>query len=136
MTTPKKYDDQAVAKVLGNALKALPDKWVACRDMRHAWATENDFHVVPQSTVGGRSMHVGRDLVCMRCETRRHEVYLSVKGGRLEKVGQSYEYPEGYQIAGVPRGVKPQQIVQAEMYRRAMEKVARAAKGERETAER
>lgn len=138
----KAYDiDRAegrrAAKRLAETLKTLPDHWVVCRDMLHAWAVENDFHVTPMATVGRKSiMHISRELVCMRCGTVRKEKYhLSARGG-LEKVGQSYEYPEGYQIPGVPRGVKPSHIVRQEQYRRAMERVAGAERGQRETAER
>lgn len=125
------------AKRLAEALTELPDTWVMCRDMLHAWAVENDFHVTPLVTVGRKSIiHISRELVCMRCNTIRKERYhLSARGG-LEKVGQSYDYPEHYQIPGVPRGVKPSHIVRQETYRRAMEKVANAERGQRETAER
>lgn len=136
MTEPRRYEyDKEAAALLAKNLKDLPDKWVVCRDVRHAWAVENDFHVIPQVTEGRKLKHIARDLVCMRCTTIRHETYIQSKTG-LEKVGQSYSYPEGYQIPGVPRGVKPSHIVQAEQFRRAMQKVAHAAAGDRDTAER
>lgn len=118
------------AKELAEALKVLPDNWVVCRDVRHAWSVLNDFHVV------GTAADIQRELVCMRCETVRYETYLRQRNGTLEKTGQSYQYPGGYQIPGVPRGVKPSSIVQQEQYRRAMERVAGAARGEKDVAER
>lgn len=130
------YQKKKARDILTRRLQEMPDNWVNCRDMRHAWAVENDFHVVTQAQEKGRrTMHVGRDLICMRCPTVRHEVYIATRHG-LEKISQSYSYPEGYCIPGVPRGVKPQAIIQQEQYRRAMEKVAGAARGEREHAER
>lgn len=136
MTTPKRYEyDKAAAALLSTSLKGLPDKWVVCRDMRHAWAVEQDFYVIPQSQVGKKLKHIARVLVCMRCTTYRHETYVQTRTG-LEKTGQTYEYPAGYQIPGVPRGVKPSHIVQQEMFRRSMEKVANAAAGESDRAER
>ena len=114
-------------------LKNLPDVWVACRDMMHAWSVLNDFHVVGKKQ-GALHPYIRRDLVCMRCNAVRHEEYEKVRSG-LDKVYQSYTYPEGYQIPGVPRGVKPKTIVQQEQYRRAMEKVAGAARGETEKAD-
>lgn len=140
MTEPKRYEyDKQAAKALAGALTTLPDQYVACRDLRHAWLKViNDFHVVSsQSAKGGAKAAaiIYRDVQCIRCETIRHEQYSMTKYG-LEKTHQTYEYVEGYQIPGVPRGVKPSTIIQQEQYRRAMERVAKAAKGERETAER
>lgn len=119
------------------ALGKLPEKWLACRDMRHAWAILNNFHVPESQQEGGRKkvVIIFRDLVCMRCETVRHEEYHPLKSGFLDKVYQAYVYPEGYQIPGVPRGANPQSVVQAEQYRRAMQEVAGAAAGETERGE-
>lgn len=116
-------------------LKKLEDHQLACRDMRHAWAVEQDYHVEAGQSVGKKIQSIKRVLVCMRgCETRRVEHYHATKYG-LDKVAQHYDYPDGYQIPGVPRGVKPSVVIQQESYRRAMEKIANAAKGETETAE-
>lgn len=123
------------AKDLSSGLKKLPDNFVMCRDVRHAWMVESDFHVEPSQVEGRKIQSLKRVLICGRCETRRHERYISAKYG-LDKIGQWYENPEGYQIPGVPRGVKPSHIVQQEMYRRALEKAAHAARGERSAAER
>lgn len=127
----KYSENSAAAARLADRLKEVPDSWVTCRDMMHAWIPLNDFHV---SGKHGRVLEIRRDLVCMRCETVRHEDFDVTKAG-LEKVRQTYTYPLGYQIPGVPRGVKPKAIVQQEQYRRAMERVANAARGERETSE-
>lgn len=112
----KKYSpDSPEAKNLSRALEKLPSNWVACRDMRHAWSVELDFYVT------GSGM-IQRELVCMRCETHRVEFYIKTKFG-LNKLSQNYLYPDGYQIKGVPRGVKPREMLQQEQYRRAMERV-------------
>lgn len=133
----KRYEtDQDAVSALKKGLKALPEKWVMCRDMRHAWAVLNDFHVPASSGVAKGLLQIQRELVCMRCETVRYESYERTRDGRLDKVSQGYTYPDGYQIPGVPRGVKPQQIIQAEQYRRSMERVAGAARGQTEKAER
>lgn len=117
-------DEQAAAD-LANALMDLPDDWVMCRDMRHAWHVLEDFHVV--TTQARHIQELGRTLICLRCNTLRVETYHAGRFG-LDKVRQHYTYPENYQIKGVPRGVKPQSIVQQEQYRRAMEKVAGKAR--------
>lgn len=131
------YDKKATAH-LAASLKTLSDPFLVCRDVRHAWVVENNFHVTPSQQEGGRVRitHIARDLACMRCNTWRHEHYVMTKHDGLEKVGQSYEYPEAYQIPGVPRGVKPSTIISQEVYRRALEEAAHAQPGERETAER
>jgi hypothetical protein len=126
---------RAVAK-LANGLKQLSDNYLMCRDVRHAWAVDKDFHVEPMATVGRRHVTaVRRELLCMRCPARRIEHYVSGKYG-LDKVGQYYVYPSDYQIPGVPRGVKPQSIIQQEAYRRSLERAAGVAAGTRATADR
>ena len=127
--------DQAAARTLATGLSKLPENWVMCRDMRHAWAVHEDFHVEPSQTVGRRIESVRRVLACMRCNTFRVEHYSKGRYG-LDKTSQYYQYPENYQMPGVPRGVKPQSIIQQEQYRRAMEKAANAEKGQSEGAER
>lgn len=114
-------DTQAAAD-LANALTELPDNWVMCRDVRHAWSILEDFHVHLQQ--GKQIQELRRVLACVRCQTLRIEIYHVGRFG-LDKVRQHYGYPDNYQIKGVPRGVKPQSIIQQEQYRRAMEKVAR-----------
>lgn len=114
-------NDQKAANALADALHELPENWLMCRDMRHAWEVQQDYHVT--KAAGSKIKEIRRFLVCLRCKTRRRETY-HIVGWGLEKVSQSYEYPENYQIHGVPRGIKPSFIVQGEMYRRTMERVA------------
>lgn len=118
----RRYDeDEQAAADLASALTQLPDNWVMCRDMRHAWDVNVDFHVTESQ--GSRIREIRRQLVCMRCETVRNEVYHHTRWG-LEKVSQSYGYPDDYQIHGVPRGVKPSWLIQEEQYRRTMDRLA------------
>lgn len=119
----RKYesDDDARAR-LADALTRLPENWVMCRDVRHAWSVEADFHVSLQR--GQAIQEIKRVLVCMRCGTKRHEVYVPTKYYGLDKIRSHYEYPVDYQIKGVPRGNKPQSLIQQESYRRTMLKIA------------
>lgn len=127
MPTTKRYaKDQRAADALANALMDLPDDWVICRDMRHAWSVIDDFHVTERN--GRHVRTIARTLGCMRCMTLRLETYVH-NGYGLDKTSQHYKYPEGYQIKGVPRGVKPQAIIQEEQFRRSMERIASQAKG-------
>lgn len=128
MTTTKRYQSDAKASAaLANALTELPDEWVMCRDMKHAWKVINDFHVTTTYRHGARIQVISRTLGCMRCETERHENYLNTSTG-LDKISQHYSYQDGYQLKGIPRGNKPQSIVQGEQYRRSMERIAMIAR--------
>jgi hypothetical protein len=135
----KRYDsDTEARKTLAKALTTLPMKYLECRDpgIRHPWSIVNDMHVAEVWQERGRKiMHVARDSICSRCGTLKTEMFIVGNNG-LEKIGNYYTYPEDYKIPGVPRGVKPSTVLWQEQYRRAMEKAAHAAKGERETSER
>jgi hypothetical protein len=123
-------------KVLEEGLRRLEDNQLACRDMRHAWAVEEDYHAEPQQTAGRKVVAIKRVLVCMRgCETRRVEHYVAARYG-LDKISQHYTYLNNYTIPGVPRGVKPSVVIQQESYRRAMERIAGTTPREREAADR
>ena len=132
-----KAELNAIQEQVAERLRQQPTSFVYCRDpgIRHAWMIENDFHDIPITQVGRRLAMLGRDEVCARCNTVKRETFVVQKGGVIEKVSTSYDYPDGYQMAGVPRGVKRSTIIYQENYRRAMEAVANAAAGERETAE-
>lgn len=122
MPVTRRYEnDQEAAANFQAALMDLPEEWVICRDVRHAWDVQQDFHVTHRQ--GRKVLQIGRVLICMRCKTLRVETYVHTADG-LDKTGQGYRYPEHYQIKGVPRGVKPQWIIHEEQYRRAMEKIA------------
>jgi hypothetical protein len=141
MALPKKYQTEGVksSPEVAKKIASLPPAYLDCRDpgLRHAWMRLNDFHVIEQyAEEGTKVIAIGREEVCGRCDTVKHERFLSTRSGGLQKIGQSYSYPEGYLMPGVPRGVTPSTVVHQEQYRRAMEHVARAARGDRETSER
>lgn len=118
-------------------IKGMSDTFLDCRDpgLRHAWVRENDFHVIKMASAGRRKIEaLGRTEVCGRCGTVKNERFVVEKTG-IEKIGQSYDYPQGYLMPGIPRGVTPSVIVYQEQYRRTMERVARAPRGAREHAE-
>lgn len=125
-TTPIKLNKQEIKALdkFRDGLRDLPDNWVLCRDMRHAWEILNDFHVV--ATPGGSS-DIRRELVCVRCETVRRESFENNLYG-LNKTSVAYIYPEKYMIHGVPRAVPLQAAVRQEQYRRAMERIALASR--------
>lgn len=115
------------------ALTVLPENWIMCRDVRHAWDVLNDFHVTPVE--GTKTLHFGRDLLCDRCGSQRKELYVMRKGTGLEKVAQDYVYPEGYQMTGLERPESRTLILQMEQYRRAMARSAAAEPGQTDSPE-
>jgi len=121
MTVRPTASASAIAQV-AEALEALPDTWVMCRDLRHAWSVDEDFHVLQRK--GSQIQEVGRVLVCLRCSTKRYETYVPTRRWGLERVRSRYDYPENYLIRNVPDGVKPQSIIQAENYRRSLAKIS------------
>jgi hypothetical protein len=64
------------------------------------------------------------------CGAVKHERFILLDG-RIRKVSQSTDYPDGYLLSGtgVPRGVKRSEVVWSENYRRAMESVAEKVNG-------
>lgn len=125
-------------KELSHALRTLKGDYLMCRDpgVRHPWEVVVDMHVVEMKQEGRRKVPmIGRESVCGRCGTTKSETWMVGANG-LEKIGNDYDYPVDYSIPGVPRGVKSSTVIWQEQYRRAMEDVARAEKGERERAER
>jgi len=90
--------DKAERMVAG-ALHQLPEEFLACRDLRHAWKVQDNFH---ESDNGMTT----RTLKCVSCETVRTDVYSVLKTPgmvpRMEKVSTSYAYPKGYQMRQAP----------------------------------
>lgn len=125
MAQQKYASDKKLAEALAAKVQELPENWLMCRDVRHAWEVTTDYHVTKQK--GTKVQEIRRTLTCLRCQCERHERYHITTWG-LDKVGQVYKHPEGYVIHGVPRGVKPSYIIQGEHYRRVMEKLAEAQK--------
>lgn len=118
-----------------SAIEKLPDAYLRCRDLKHAWKVDHDFHVEPSVTEGAKVVLLRRVLKCRDCATLRVEHFIQGRYG-LDKTGTYYVHPEDYHAPGVPRGVRISTIVQQESYRRALEKATGAKKGQRATAER
>lgn len=136
MAAPQKSaTDKVAARGFAKRLQALPDAYLECRDMRHAWYISHDFHVAPDTIEGGRVVLLDRVLSCERCPGKRTQHFKQGRYG-LEKLGETRYSPSSYRIPGVPPGVRTQIIVQQESYRRSLEKAVGAKKGQRATAER
>lgn len=112
---------------LRKRLREQADEFLACRDLRHAWETTSPFYTVtPAIDANARDTRIVRDLVCTRCGTIRRDSFQNTKHG-LEKFGTSYGYPDGYQMEGMVRGVKPAALIREEEYRRVLARKAQAA---------
>jgi hypothetical protein len=124
----------AARRDLEKALEGVDERYLYCRDpgIRHPWEVVVDFHVITDTQEGSRRLPiVARDSVCSRCGTQKQERFYATKNRGLEKYANHYTYPEDYQLAGVPRGVKPSSVIWQEGYRRSLEKAVGAAKGTR-----
>jgi hypothetical protein len=95
------------------ALAGMPSAGFACRDMMHAWTPHHQYYLAEDA----HGPYIGRTLQCTRCETLRHEKY-TVENDTLLKESQSYEYPEGYILTGIPQGQKPRRMIAQELYKR------------------
>lgn len=116
---------------IAERLSGLPDDFLECRDpgFGHDWKKSKGFHVIPVERIGRKVANIAREEVCARCGTVKTERFIINEWDRLEKVGQSNTYPDGYLMSGtgVPRGVKRSTLVWTENYRRAMSEIAEAA---------
>jgi hypothetical protein len=70
----------------------LPDNFLACRDLGHAWEPKS-YYSVPGR--GSRPATVVRVLSCLRCATVREDD-LTRKSGEVTSRG--YGYPDGYTL--------------------------------------
>lgn len=116
MTAPRRklasvLDGDAALRV---GLDHLDPDYIGCRDTRHWWETMEDYHLVDTDQVGiqprqGHSKYVRRVIECQRCHTRRVEAYAIVERQgwtMLHSIGATYDYPDGYQLKGLPSGVR------------------------------
>lgn len=127
----KDRNTRAIRKATNTFLSALRDKpleEVVCRGVKHAWTVYNEPRVI-ENPETRRDLPIMRiDLICERggqAHPIRHETFVvkripgtSNEYKVLERLDASYTYPHGYQIPGIPRGVKPSTIIWQEFVRR------------------
>ncbi|GAC1527459.1 MAG: hypothetical protein NVS3B1_17800 [Marmoricola sp.] len=121
-------------KKIAKGLKALPENFLDCRDLRHSWKKAADYRPREQKMEGGTKLSplLYRSLICARCGTGRTDV---IYARTYERLSVAYTYPENYQIPGVPRGTKQSTILRQESVRRANLAAAKAQRWESEAAE-
>ena len=130
------------AKVYETAIRKASDTSFMCRQMKHAWTRKPGQNVrISLPVTKGDLPTLTTTYVCMRgCGVIRHDrmTIRQISPGSyrvIDKSAPKYEYPEGYQIPGVPRGVRPSVILQQEYVRRNNEEIANAMRGERDRAD-
>ena len=120
---PRNQAEQLVAGDLSN----LSDKFLFCRDLRHNWHVESNFHDAGFEVEGdGVTQAVERISVCRNCGTRRTDVSVVVErpnlAPRMEKLSTAYKYPKGYLMhrGQIPRDIGVSQLVRYETLRRVL----------------
>lgn len=95
-----------------NALAGVPDAYLECRSMKHAWQQDTLFTLVDtgretsRRARGGERVFAERNLTCLRCGMERSDAYRVTKIGRytaLKKLTSTYTPPEGYYVKGAGR---------------------------------
>jgi hypothetical protein len=95
-----------MARKRPNLLGDSENTYLHCRDFGHAWQWETDFEPIrTERKVTGMT----RVVSCLRCETRRYDVYALPS---MNKVKSVYEYAEGYRLVGVKGHVPVSEVRQ------------------------
>ena len=76
-------------------LQELPDDFLDCRDMLHAWSRTKSY--VPLGRNEKHPSELLRETVCIRCGTVKRDVY---SARTLERQSTTYVHPAGYIIKG------------------------------------
>lgn len=73
-------------------LGSLPDAYLSCRDLGHAWEHDTDGKPVTEQGV----VTFTRAMLCPRCATTRVETMHVFRDGSVVKAHVKYGYPMGY----------------------------------------
>lgn len=113
--TPKEARERkAAVQHFSKRLHDMPNAFIQCRDMRHAWEVVRSYHL-DTTAEGKKPQYVSRQLECNRCGCVRTDV-LNVR--TFDKVATSYDYPEGYTILGNKVGRGTANLVRRAVYER------------------
>lgn len=125
-----RYSDRQAATELANALEELPDNFLRCRGLLHNWEVVDDFHMYDRERKVKHRIVIRQRLKCERCHSRRDDYFIETVFG-LMKVGESREYVEGYLVTGVPRGVKPREVINGVRYKKTLKTTASKARSKK-----
>ena len=128
---PKPLPRNQAEQLVAGDLTQLPDKYLNCRDLRHDWKIESNFHDAGFEVEGdGVTQAVERIILCKTCGTRRTDVSVVVERAnsvpRMEKLSSQYRYPKGYLMkrGQIPRDIGVSQLVRYETLRRVLAETA------------
>jgi hypothetical protein len=76
-------------------LNELPDEFLDCRDMMHAWKRTKSY--VPVGENPAKAALLLREMECVRCGTIKEDTF---SARSLERVSTQYKHPTGYLIKG------------------------------------
>lgn len=99
-------------------LHEYDDSYLQCKDIRHSWQIDSPYHRTPEGWVI-------RVLSCTRCGTVRTDTFAVTGGNRLARVSNSYRYPAGFSIRGLPKAENLSEVTRHESYLRAMQQLNR-----------
>lgn len=103
-------DRSANLQEFATRLDSLPDNYLACREMQHAWVITQDYTRVDTRRDDshrprrGNTDYIERQLTCDSCGMVRIDTFLlATVYGRtvLRKIQSAYVQPDGYAIRGV-----------------------------------
>lgn len=117
--THSPYETAAARAELARELRELPDAYVACRDLQHAWDSATGFYMEDYVYAGVERQRIARRMKCLRCNTERVDLFKIVDNG-LEKTRSTYNYPADFMMHKFPPGTKPLSVVRAESLRRSL----------------
>jgi hypothetical protein len=87
-------------------LRDYDGTYLECRDLRHTWTVVGYYRVGPE---------IHRQLHCKRCPTVRTDRW----GRNGDRLANSYNYPDGYQIRGAnvsPHDVRIETLRRVNVY--------------------
>ena len=114
-----RQEEEANLASLTAQVHELPDDFLECRDLRHAWKITRDYELVHDIVGGPRgARYADRVATCLRCEAMRVELY-RVWPDRLERLGPPrYSRPKGYDLKGKKQGYDVIGLVRKEQFDR------------------
>ena len=106
---------------LAAALQTYDDVYLNCRGIQHRWTITSELHIAERYEDGDL---VERHLQCDNCETIRKDRFLMRADRwqvyRLEVLGATYAYPEGYLLHEMGIASHPREILRHEQLRRVL----------------
>ena len=133
MATEPATDDEILDQIA-----AMPERYLACRDLAHTWKVVSTYRAVDsrredgKRARGGNVVYAERNLLCTRCGKKRSDAFeISSHRGHtaLKRLAPVYVDPQGYALKGVGRRKGLPEIVRGEMFDRELAKVPPPKRG-------